>query len=100
MVLKSWIERLSPYPSLALLGVPTLIVECTKLAAFVVAGKGHWMEGAVFMALAYGASAIFTERLFVIVRPKLMKLPWFARVWTQITNLYEKLRNRMVSFVK
>jgi hypothetical protein len=46
MSLRSQIERLPAYPSLLLLGIPTLIVECTKLAALIVAGKGHWLEGA------------------------------------------------------
>ena len=95
MSLRSRIERLPPYPSLLLLGVPTLVVECTKLAAVVVAGKGHWLEGAVFLACAYGASAFFTERLFVIVRPKLLRLPWFARIWRQVTFIYAKARNRV-----
>ena len=95
MSLRSSIERLPPYPSLFLLGIPTLLVECTKLVALVVAGKGHWLEGAVFLACAYGTSAIITERLFAIVRPKLLTLPWFARIWRQITDLYSKMRERL-----
>jgi len=95
MSLRSRIERLPPYPSLLLLGIPTLLVECTKLAAVVVAGQGHWLEGAVFLACAYGASALVTERLFVIVRPKLMTLPWFARIWRQVAVIYAKVRKRV-----
>jgi hypothetical protein len=90
--LRSRIERLPPYPSLLLLVVPTLIVECTKLAAVVVAGMGHWLEGAFVLAGAYGASAFATERLFAIVRPKLLKLPWFARLWSKVSPLRAKMR--------
>ena len=93
MSLRRRIERLPPYPSLLLLGIPTLIVECTKLVAVVVAGKGHWLEGATFLVCAYAASALTTERLFVIVRPKLLMLPWFARSWEYVTRIYERVRN-------
>jgi hypothetical protein len=95
MSLRSRVERLPPYPSLLLLVVPTLIVEVTKLVALVVAGKGHWLEGAVVLACAYGASAFATERLFAMVRPKLLKLPWFARLWSRVALLYAKIRERM-----
>jgi hypothetical protein len=93
MSLRSRIERLPPYPSLLLLGIPTLIVECTKLVALVVAGEGHWLEGATFMVGAYGASALVTERLFATVKPKLLKLPWFARSWRRISRFYAAMRD-------
>jgi len=92
MKLRYRIECLPPYPSLLLLGIPTLIVESTKLVAVVVADEGHWLEGAILLACAYGASAFVTERLFRIVRPKLLKLPWFARLWAQVSYLYAKAR--------
>ena len=95
MSLRRRIERLPPYPSLLLLGIPTFIVECTKLAALVVAGKGHWLEGATFLVCAYGASALTTERLFVMVKPKLLTLPWFARLCSYVSHLYTKVRERV-----
>src|SRR5437868_11302497 len=93
MSVRTVIERLPPYPSLLLLGIPTLIVECTKLVALVVAGEGHWLTGAMFVACAYGASFFGTERLFVIVKPKLLKLPWFARMWRHVSSIYTTLRD-------
>jgi hypothetical protein len=93
MSLRSRIERLPPYPSLLLLSIPTLVVECTKLVAFVVAGEGHWLTGMTFLICAYGASAMGTERLFKIVKPKLLKLPWFAHLWGYISRSYARLRD-------
>ncbi len=87
MSLRTTIERLRPYPSLLLLGIPWLIVECSKLAALVVAGEGHWLGGATFLVGAYGAGALGTERLFVIVKPKLLTLPWFANLWRNVSCL-------------
>jgi hypothetical protein len=33
------------------------------------------------IVIAYAASLLLIERLFMIVKPKLLTLPWFARLW-------------------
>jgi len=75
------IENLSPWQSLALLAIPMCIAEPMKLAAVAIAGEGHWFSGAAVIIAAYGASLLLVERLFVIAKPKLLKLHWFARLW-------------------
>lgn len=75
------VARLSPYASLVLILVPLLIVEPLKIAALLIAGKGHWLTGTAVMVAAYAASLLLVERLFRALRPNLMKLRWFARVW-------------------
>lgn len=82
--LRTWIEGLTPYRSLALLAVPLCVVEPLKLVAVAVAGKGHWLGGALTVAAAYAGSLLIVEQLFSIVRPKLLKLRWFARIWARI----------------
>ena len=81
------IEGLRPYQSLALLAVPTSIVEPLKLAALAIAGEGHWITGTVVIILAYCTSVFAVERLFSIVKPKLLTLDWFARLWTWLVGL-------------
>jgi hypothetical protein len=81
---RGYIERLGPYQSLLLLSVPTSLVEPLKLIAVAVAGEGHWITGTVMIIVAYGCSLLFVERLFRIVRPKLLSLPWFARLWNWV----------------
>lgn len=76
------IESLGPWQSLALLALPTCIVEPMKLAAVAIAGEGHWFSGTAVIIAAYAASLLLVERLFVIVKPKLLKLHWFARLWS------------------
>ena len=93
MNLRSRIERLPPYPSLLLLGIPTVIVVFTKVGAVVVGGEGHWLGGMAFLFCAYGASAFGTERFFRIVKPRLLELPWFARVWRRAVRVYDGLRD-------
>jgi hypothetical protein len=81
------IEQLGPYQSLVLLAVPTSIVEPLKLAAVAVAGEGHWITGTVVIIAAYCTSVFAIERLFAIVKPKLLTLNWFARLWTWLVGL-------------
>jgi hypothetical protein len=61
--------------------VPVSLVEPLKLAALAIAGEGHWISGTIVIVCAYAASLLVVERLFRIVRPKLLTLPWFARLW-------------------
>jgi hypothetical protein len=79
--LRRLIEGLGPYQSLVLLAVPTGLVEPLKLVAVAVAGDGHWITGTVMIVAAYAASLLLVERLFRIVKPKLLTLPWFDRLW-------------------
>ncbi len=78
--LRRRIEKLGPYQSLALLAIPACIVEPSKLAAVAIAGEGHWFTGTAVMVAAYAASLLVLERLFRIVKPKLLTLGWFARL--------------------
>jgi hypothetical protein len=81
------IEGLGPYQSLLLLAVPTSIVEPLKLIALAIAGDGHWVTGTLVIVAAYATSMLFVERLFRIVKPKLMRLSWFASLWTWLVSL-------------
>ena len=76
------LEGLPPYPSLAVVAVPLSIVEPLKLAAVLVAGDGHWLTGTFVLIGAYAVSLFVTERLFAVVKPKLLTLPWFTAIWS------------------
>jgi hypothetical protein len=81
--LRRFIRELGPYQSLVLLAIPTSLVEPLKLVAVAVAGEGHWITGSAMIVCAYAASLLVVERLFAIVKPKLLSLPWFARLWNR-----------------
>src|ERR1700682_1695489 len=78
------IKKLSPYESLALLLVPVVLVEPLKLVALFVAGEGHWLTGTGMIIGAYAFSLLVVERIFRAVKPKLMTLSWFAKLWTRL----------------
>jgi hypothetical protein len=88
---RGYIERLGPYQSLLLLAIPTSVVEPLKLIAVAVAGEGHWITGTAMIIAAYGCSVLFVERLFQVVKPKLLSLPWFARLWNRVLFVRAKL---------
>ena len=83
--LRHYIEGLGPYQSLILLAVPVSLVEPLKLIAVAIAGAGHWITGTITIVCAYAVSVFLIERLFRIVKPKLLTLPWFARLWNWVT---------------
>src|SRR5437588_12844183 len=85
------LQRLGPYPSLALLVVPVALVEPLKLIALLVAGKGHWLTGTGMIIAAYAASLLVVERLFRTVLPKLLTLAWFAKLWARFVAVRNKL---------
>ena len=72
MRLRRYIEKLGPYQSLTLLAVPTATVEPLKLIAVAIAGAGHWITGAAMIVACYTLSLVLVERLFIIVKPKLL----------------------------
>lgn len=84
-MLRRSIEKLGPYQSLALLAIPVSLVEPLKLVAVAVVGAGHWIAGTVTIVCAYAISLLLIERLFKIVKPKILSLPWFARCWHWFT---------------
>jgi hypothetical protein len=92
--LRHSIERLGPYQSLVLLAVPLSLVEPMKLVAVAIAGDGHWITGTAMIVGAYAASLLLVERLFVMVKPKLLKLRWFARLWCKFIVLRYTLSAR------
>jgi hypothetical protein len=40
---------------------------------------------------AYGCSLLLVERLFHVVKPKLLTLPWFARLWDWVLSVRGKV---------
>lgn len=85
--IRRFIEGLGPYQSLVLLLIPASVVEPLKLAAVAIAGEGHWITGTVVIVCAYAASLLVVERLFRVVRPKLLTLPWLARLSNWLLSL-------------
>jgi hypothetical protein len=88
---RRYIQRLGPYSALLLLAAPLVLVETSKLAAIYIVGDGHWITGTVVMIVAYASSLLVVERLFKIVKPKLLTLPWFVTAWAWLIAIRNKM---------
>jgi hypothetical protein len=89
--LRHFIEGLGPYQSLVLLAVPVSLVEPLKLIGVAIVGAGHWITGTLAVVCAYAASLFLVERLFAIVKPKLLTLPWFAVLWNWVIVMRDRV---------
>jgi hypothetical protein len=80
--LETWLVRLPPYGALAAFVAPSILILPIKLAALWFAAMGRF--GLALAAVIFGkmlATAILA-RLYRILRPTLMAIPWFARLDT------------------
>ena len=79
--LRRYLQQIGPNLSLILLTVPFAFAEPVKIVALYVIGKGSWLTGAAMLIAAYAISIYIVERLFRILKPKMMTLRWFAVPW-------------------
>jgi hypothetical protein len=89
-----WIVSLRPYPALALLVVPVIILEPAKPLAGYLMGTGHFSAAAITFVTAEVLKLTFVEQLFQINRKKLLSIPAFAfgyQYWRQMMDLVESM---------
>ena len=89
--LRATVERFGPYPSLLVLAVPVIIIEPLKIGALAILASGHFVLGTAAMLISHGLSLLIIERLFEVVKPKLLQLHWFAVLWEWFTLLRDPL---------
>ena len=68
------IQQFGPYKSLALFFVPLLIVEPLKIVGVAFVGLGHWLQCACMIEGAYAAGLLVVDRLFRVVKSKLLTM--------------------------
>lgn len=90
--LRAWLGTLRPYAALVILGVPAAAIEVLKLLAVYWAARGHPVSGAAMLLALHGASLLSTERLFAVVKPQLLTIPWFAALWGRIEGVRDALQ--------
>ena len=73
------------------------MVEPLKLAIVFIAGQGHWSMSGLVMLFAYAVSLFVAHWLFVVVEPKLLTLPCFARVWARFVAVRARVWRSVAS---
>jgi hypothetical protein len=81
-----------PYPALFILAGPLALGRALEGRDRFIAGEGHWITSGLVMLFAYAVSLFVTHWLFVVVKPKLLTLPWFARAWARFVTVRGKAR--------
>ena len=77
-LLEQSIRRLPPYASLAVLGVPVLLLLPVKLLPLHWLARGHVAQSIALLVLAKLGGTALVARLFQLTQPSLMRLQWFA----------------------
>src|SRR4249919_3793148 len=99
--LRAWIRSLRPYPSLALLSIPVIMLEPVKPVAAYLAASGQMVSSVVTLIVGELLKLVLVERLFSLTRDKLMKIPAFAwaynkfseaKTWLKSTEAWQALR--------
>ncbi|MGN6388714.1 MAG: hypothetical protein ACTHL1_04320 [Burkholderiaceae bacterium] len=82
--LEKRIAALSPYPAVALFALPGLLLFPVKILAVVMIATGHPLSGLALIAAAKIGGTLLVAWIYRLVRPRLLALAWFARLyaWT------------------
>ncbi len=96
----AWIERtiagLPPYGALIALAVPTCLLFPLKLLAVYLIAKGQvFAAGCLFIGAKIASTALIA-RLFLLTKPALMQIGWFAKIYDTVMPwkdaLFERIR--------
>jgi hypothetical protein len=81
---ESVIMRLPPYPALIVFVLPTTLLLPLKLLALILIARGQViLAGLLFVAAKVVATALIA-RLFILTRPALMQIGWFASAYDTV----------------
>jgi hypothetical protein len=90
-----WIAGLPPYGALLALGVPSAILIPAKLLGVYLLATGHFITAAMVIVAAKFASTALIARIFLLTKPALMQMPWFAYAYDVFVPWQEALFARI-----
>ncbi|MEO5934555.1 MAG: hypothetical protein ABIQ08_13540, partial [Duganella sp.] len=88
--LEARICRLGPYAALVLFALPAVLLFPVKLLALWAMGNGHALAGLVVIIVAKVVGAAAVARLYLLTRPVLLTILWFARLLHWFLDLKER----------
>jgi hypothetical protein len=78
--IEAFIAGLPPYAALVFFATPSVLLFPVKLVALYFISHGHAVLGFLTVAAAKVAGTALVARIFMLTRPNLMRIGWFA--WT------------------
>ncbi len=79
-----WIAGLPPYAALVVFVLPSAILLPVKIAGLWLLAKGQAVLAALLLAGAKVLSTALVARIFLLTKPALMQLRWFAWVYGRV----------------
>lgn len=83
--------RLPPYPAMLLFLLPGAVLLPVKLGALWAVAHGHVVLGGAVIVAGKIVGTAFSARIYKILRPTLVTLPWFARAEAWVFALRDRL---------
>lgn len=84
--IEAWIARLPPYGAAVFFLLPGLCLLPVKISALWLIAHGHALLGIELICAAKLIGTVLVARIFVLTKPQLMTLGWFAAVYAFITK--------------
>jgi hypothetical protein len=81
--LETAITGLPPYPALAVFALPSLLLLPLKFLALFLIAKGQLVLAGLLFAGAKVVTTALVARLFMLTRPALMRIGWFAWAYSR-----------------
>jgi len=94
--LERWLAGLPPWAALLAFIAPSTLVLPVKLTALFFALQGHFALAVVSIALGKTLATAMLARLYHVLRPTLVTMPWFLRAETWLFDW----RDRLYAFVR
>lgn len=88
-------RRLPPYPAMVLFLLPGAVLLPVKLAAVWLLATGHIVLGTLIILLGKTASTALGARIYLILRPTLVTLAWFARAEAWVFRWRDRIYARV-----
>lgn len=89
--LENWLRRLPAAAAMAVFALPALLLLPVKLLALFAIARGHAMWGLLVIIVAKVAGAALVARIYLITRPALLTIGWFASLLGWFIPLKERL---------
>jgi hypothetical protein len=93
--LEAWICRLGPKAALVLIVLPATLLFPVKLIALWAMANGYPLTGLLVIVLAKLGGAAAVARLYLLTRPVLLSIVWFAALLTWFLALKERWIERL-----
>jgi energy-coupling factor transporter transmembrane protein EcfT len=94
--LEGTIKALPPWAALLVFGVPVITLIPVKLLALYLFAQGHAALGLALIIAAKITGTAIAARLFQLTEPALMRLSWFARIYTP----WKRWKDRVLTQVR